>query len=850
MSDTAMDTPDSTTHTRGATSRVAKPDLYYGDRAKLEKWLMQFDVYFKIEDENIDDDDRPLLVVSYLRGRAEEWVAPYLRKYMDSDNNEESVTRMFQDWDEFKEKLRQTFSVANETNDAERAIQSLRQTKSAGDYANKFQHYAIQTEWNDKALMRMYRQGLKSQVRIELMRSGATVATLDDLINESIRLDNELYEHEKETQAFTAPRGQPRKETGRYKNNRQPRKGVYVPRTPGYYQNNRPEAMHVDNIDHGRTGNASHNKSSGKIGNIDNKKNSTCYNCGKKGHFSRDCRSKNKVTRQINMIVTDDQDEEWEVTTPETQESPTISPPDITEAYEQIPIMTRQLMTTLYQRFINRPGPLGALSRSTWPTEQQFGKFLIQRGLDQQEQGIPWPNTAEKTIYEQLHHLSHPSKEAEEPGMGPDSPASEGSETSSLYIHECAQKERASEQLIGQLYEYCKEEITPLQALAQETWPTQQSFQGFLQRNLLHVKKGEDEPWIQANREIIHGYLQRLGNDINSSPGHTDTDSEEEAKLYPEDPHPGRRITEWENQESDKENQDPEAAAYWIDNGGIKHFTPPDSPTLKREDATLGNTQWCKPHNEARCKKEQDPSTKEWWKANTSRKRKAPRIEYANEGQALLVEDEGRMRQKADRLSAEEYIKAQRPTVQVQTPEGISWVDLEIYNNRRYGTPMVVDTPLANTPRYDFDHRNMLHGLLSWTACYYDECDTHYHDKNGTGYWPTRHSRCKWQWYDCTKDGCERHLWDKRQAQHFPSSEQQDQDLVYDANRILINGRCPGPMWQTCLQEACTKHKEAKQLNGFLPRESEDESFLDELCLSDGSENAMPSPLKASSNSQ
>ena len=42
--------------------------------------------------------------------------------------------------------------------------------------------------------MTMFRQGLKPRVKEELMRSGATLDTLDDLIKESIDIDNRLYE--------------------------------------------------------------------------------------------------------------------------------------------------------------------------------------------------------------------------------------------------------------------------------------------------------------------------------------------------------------------------------------------------------------------------------------------------------------------------------------------------------------------------------------------------------------------------------------------------------------------------------------------------------------------------------
>jgi hypothetical protein len=59
----------------------------------------------------------------------------------------------------------------------------------------------------------MFRQGLKNNVKIELMRSSAQLNTLDDLIQESININTRLYELSLELQ----PHGQnqPQQQKGR-----------------------------------------------------------------------------------------------------------------------------------------------------------------------------------------------------------------------------------------------------------------------------------------------------------------------------------------------------------------------------------------------------------------------------------------------------------------------------------------------------------------------------------------------------------------------------------------------------------------------------------------------------------
>jgi hypothetical protein len=144
--------------------------------------------------------------------------------------------------------------------------------------------------------MQIYKQGLKDKIRIKLMRSRTTINTLDQLIKESIRLNNELYEFKLESKAFQ-PREEKYHNTLRKANYRQTRQ-PFTPRIRGHYQSQGPKLMHLDIIQQGKP----KKEFSNKYGNRDKQKNNNYYNYSKPSHFARDYKSKNKVIRYLNIL--------------------------------------------------------------------------------------------------------------------------------------------------------------------------------------------------------------------------------------------------------------------------------------------------------------------------------------------------------------------------------------------------------------------------------------------------------------------------------------------------------------------------------------------------------------------
>ncbi|KAI3603075.1 reverse transcriptase-rnase h-integrase [Moniliophthora roreri] len=175
-------------------SKGPTPDPFLGKQSDTYCFLLDLELYFAMNPVKANTDEKKkMLLLSLVKGNTSEWKQRETMKlFPEDDDPEEKKKAAEETWSSFKQRFRNEWQPVNVVREAQAKIEQIKMTDRADEYINRFRLIAMDTKYDEEALMRFFREGLPESLQTKIMlRMDGEPETLDEWYKLVIKYDNQ-----------------------------------------------------------------------------------------------------------------------------------------------------------------------------------------------------------------------------------------------------------------------------------------------------------------------------------------------------------------------------------------------------------------------------------------------------------------------------------------------------------------------------------------------------------------------------------------------------------------------------------------------------------------------------------
>ncbi|ESK80815.1 hypothetical protein Moror_15756, partial [Moniliophthora roreri MCA 2997] len=139
-------------------SKGLTPDPFLGKQSDTCCFLLNLKLYFTMNPVKANTNEKKkMILLSLVKGGTGEWkIRETMRLFPEDDDPETKKKAAEETWSSFKQRFRNEWQPVNVVREAQMKIEEIKMKDRANEYVNRFRLIAMDTKYDDEALMKFF----------------------------------------------------------------------------------------------------------------------------------------------------------------------------------------------------------------------------------------------------------------------------------------------------------------------------------------------------------------------------------------------------------------------------------------------------------------------------------------------------------------------------------------------------------------------------------------------------------------------------------------------------------------------------------------------------------------------